>query len=950
MAEAFSRRTWKPWRDPRKPRATHEDEAALYNPQPSFVDLLPWVEYLPDSQCFLLEDGVSVGALMELRPIGTEGREAEWLMNARDALEDALQDSFEELDEAPWVVQFFCQDDNDFTPYLNQLTAYIRDAVRGTAFTEAYLSTTRHHLRAIAKPGGLFEDEVVTHLPWRGQNRRVRMLVCRWLNQANHVRDGVSPEQALNHACERISSSLQAGGVFSRRVDGKGFYEWLLPWFNPAPTMTDEPPESFYQRVPYAEPGEGDEDGLALPFDHDFAERLFFNEPRSDPDSGTWYFDDQPHRVVVVDKLRRAPGIGQITGETRKGDALNALFDQLPEDTVMSLTLVVKPQDVLEEHLNRLSRKAIGENLASTQTREDVATAREIIGRKHKLYRGTLAFYLRGRNEDELHQRSVTLANALLGTGLQPVRDADEVAACNSYLRWLPMVYNPARDTRNWYTRLLFAQHLANLAPLWGRDTGTGHPCLSLFNRGGAPLTFDPLSQQDRAMNGHLLLFGPTGAGKSATLVTLLMQVMAVYRPRLFIVEAGNSFGLQGDYFAQLGLTVNKVQLKPGTAVTLAPYADARRLVEEPDRVATLDADELDDDAGAPPMERDNAGDDDQRDILGELEITARLMITGGEAKEEARLTRADRSLIRECILAAARLCVDAGRQVLTQDIRDALLRIARDEHLPEKRRDRAQEMGESIDLFCQGFEGELFNRVGTPWPESDVTLVDLATYAREGYEAQLSISYISLMNTVNNLAERDQYLGRPIIMVTDEGHIITKNPLLAPFVVKGTKMWRKLGAWFWLATQNLADFPNAAQTMLNMIEWWICLNMPPQEIEEIARFKKLTPAQKALLLSASKEPRKYTEGVVLSKKLETLFRAVPPSLYLALAMTEPEEKAERWALMQEHGCSELQAAFRVAEAIDRARGIAPQTQCNFFAPQRTKHNHTTSREQSPEP
>ena len=78
------------------------------------------------------------------------------------------------------------------------------------------------------------------------------------------------------------------------------------------------------------------------------------------------------------------------------------------------------------------------------------------------------------------------------------------------------------------------------------------------------------------------------------------------------------------------------------------------------------------------------------------------------------------------------------------------------------------------------------------------------------------------------------------------------------------------------------------------------------------------------MLLSASKEPGKYTEGVVLSKKLETLFRVVPPSLYLALAMTEPEEKAERWSPMQEHCCSELDAAYRVAERIDRARGIDP--------------------------
>lgn len=36
---------------------------------------------------------------------------------------------------------------------------------------------------------------------------------------------------------------------------------------------------------------------------------------------------------------------------------------------------------------------------------------------------------------------------------------------------------------------------------------------------------------------------------------------------------------------------------------------------------------------------------------------------------------------------------------------------------------------------------------------------------------------------------------------------------------------------------------------------------MPLAEIEEIARPKKLTPAQKALLLSVSKEPGKYTDG-----------------------------------------------------------------------------------------
>lgn len=109
---------------------------------------------------------------------------------------------------------------------------------------------------------------------------------------------------------------------------------------------------------------------------------------------------------------------------------------------------------------------------------------------------------------------------------------------------------------------------------------------------------------------------------------------------------------------------------------------------------------------------------------------------------------------------------------------------------------------------------------------------------------------------------------------------------------------------------------------MLNMIEWWICLNMPPDEVNKIARFRELNDAQKKLMLSARKESGKFTEGVILSKSTEVLFRAVPPSLYLAMAMTEPEEKAERHRLMNEHGINELDAAMSMAKAIDLKRGI----------------------------
>ena len=82
-----------------------------YKRERSFIDFLPWVEYLDDHDAVLLEDGRSVGAVFEINPIGTAGRTQEHLASVRDTLEEALADSFEEYDHSPWVIQTFTFDD-----------------------------------------------------------------------------------------------------------------------------------------------------------------------------------------------------------------------------------------------------------------------------------------------------------------------------------------------------------------------------------------------------------------------------------------------------------------------------------------------------------------------------------------------------------------------------------------------------------------------------------------------------------------------------------------------------------------------------------------------------------------------------------------------------------------------------------------------------------------------
>jgi len=479
---------------PSSPPTTAAAVRRPYQRPPSFTDLLPWIEYVPESRCFLLEDGVSVGALFELEPVGTEARTPTFMTQLRDAIQTALTQVIPELDEAPWVLQIYVQDEPSLEGLQRDLAEYPQPAERDSAYTRHYQAGFTEHLARIRRPGGLFEDAAVTGSRWRGQIRRVRPVLYRRLKPKGRLPEAMEVEAALNDVAVKWTAALASAGIRARRGSGEDLYTWLLPY---------------------------------------------------------------------------------------------------------------------------------------------------------------------------------------------------------------------------------------------GRSRGAGHPGLVFFNRGAEPLVFDPLHRDDRKKNAYMLILGPTGAGKSALLVYLLQQMAAVYRPRIFVIEAGGSFSLLGQHFQAHGLSVHRVTLNPNTEVSLPPFADALRLLdkERPARTAedpekTADDEEDSDEAGS------------GRDLLGEMEIAARIMITGGDERKDARMTRADRLLIRNAIFLAARTVREAGRDpVLTEDVVAALNAIGRDQQLPEHRRSRAIEMADGIALFCSGLAGHFFDRPGSRWPEADVTLLEMGLLAREGYE-----------------------------------------------------------------------------------------------------------------------------------------------------------------------------------------------------------------------
>tara|TARA_R110002049_G_scaffold309189_1_gene518285 strand:+ start:3756 stop:6482 length:2727 start_codon:yes stop_codon:yes gene_type:complete len=901
-------------------RTSHGDDAPLtsasikrqYERPPSFTDLLPWMEYIPESKAFLLEDGISMGALFDITPIGCEARTPVFMSQLRDAIQIAINESIPERDEAPWVLQIYVQDEPRLHRFNTSMEHYPSPAVRASAYSHYYQSVMARHLQAISRAGGLFEDTTVTGSRWQGQQRRIRVVLYRRLKRNGKCPSMLEMEEALNDVAIKWIASLASVGIKAKRADGQAFFEWLLPWFNPRPGVAKGDPQTLLQIAPY--PGDDN-----LPFGYDFAEQLTLSMPRSDAATASWVFDNMPHTVVTVQSLRRTPDIGHFTAERQAGDQVFSLFDRLPEHTVMAMTITIKPQDVTRNHIAQIKRAAVGDSAEASITREDAEQVEREMAQGNKLYPVNLAFYVRGEDHKALRANLNRLNALLLPNGLQAITQEADLLALDSYIRNLPMAFDVELDKSRRRSRLIFSRHIANLVPFYGRSRGTGHPGLVFYNRGAEPLVFDPLHRDDRKKNAHMLILGPTGAGKSALLVYLLQQMMARHRPRVFIIEAGGSFSLLGQHFAGHELSVNQITLNPNVDVSLPPFADALRLLERRQSFNPLD---VNDTAIESSLDEEDVEDEGgNRDILGEMEIAARIMITGGDEREDARLTRADRLLIRNAIFLAAKMVKATSRtQVITQDVVEAFRAIAANRELPEHRRNRALEMGDGMALFCSGLAGHFFNRPGQSWPEADVTILEMGMLAREGYEDQLTVAYLSMMSHINDLVERHQHDDRPTLVVTDEGHIITTNPLLARYVVKITKMWRKLGAWFWIATQNLEDFPDASRKMLNMMEWWLCLVIPKEEVEQIARFKDLNDEQRNLLLSARKEPGKYVEGVVLADKVEALFRNVPPALSLALAMTEKHEKAERAAIMREKHCTELEAVYEIARRIEESR------------------------------
>ena len=874
----------------------------------SFADLLAPRIDLGDGNIGL-QDLTSVGRIYEITCGNTEAIGEDALTRMQEHVHQAIARSFPEHDLRPWIMQWFVQDSNSgLTRAIHdQLLAYTQDVLLETRFTRHWFDTVAEHFDDLTRPGGLFPN-AKSKTVWRAKSRRV--LFCIW-RKALPQQDQES--DTIDQICSRLRHSLAEAQIRLTPVSAKSLYEWLTHWFVPKPDTHTGYQNTFELLDAHPWPEDQSSRAMALYSGSASADisraALHGVAPWTWKKPGIWWFRGQPSRFITIDELTGEPDIGHLTAERQFGDSQATFWDQMPAGAIWSMSVVISPQENIRAKISKVKENSVGDDAAAVERRKLAACALGEIVKGNPIYRVFAGVFVFGKNLTELNRNTERALSLLAIHRLRPVVPRYDPIALDSYIRALPFGYDAKQDshpaTRR--SRLWYSSHVSRVAPVFGRSTGTGAPGCLLFNRGAQPLMFDPLNPQEREKNAHSLILGPTGSGKTALLIYLLLQLLAVHRPRVVLISALSTFGLFADHCHRQGLSVNHFRVDGKRNAAVPPFRHAQDLLNQ--------------DHGKTP-----GADKTYRDLLGEMEIQARLMITGGQPNEEKKLRRDDIDLIRSALVEAARRAQLAGRQqTLTSDLVDALYHASSSgqagrHRLSKRQRQRAAQMAGACNIFCTGLNGRLFDSEGEPWPQTDITVVELDLLARRGYEDRLAVALTGLFSSINNQIEHNQYRSRQTIVVIDEAHILLQNPLIAPYINRICAMWRTFGAWLWIATQGIRQFPDNAKELLNQPEWWYCLSMDEDEIKQIERFKSLSRPQRDLLLRARKEPGRYTEGTLISPRLVTLFRNVPPALALALSQTEKNEKAARAQLMEERKISEIEAAYLIAESIRTKR------------------------------
>lgn len=878
-------------------------------------DCLGFVDFCDKSNLFLLNDGVSVGSGFELGDIPAEVASKEYLEIVFNKVRETFSYVVPLHKEDPWVMQLFVSDDYDLNAIVKHIEQSIEPEILATSFTQDYLKRLSDLFSKMIRAQGLFIDPK-TASAYRGRRRRIRILFYRRYQTLKTTRDDAVCEHEA--VIKQVSEKLLAPGLTLKRLTGKDYYHWWVRWFNPKPSLTQGDTKELLAKFPY--PND-------KPASFCFAQNIFFVPPESD-DKG-FVFDGLKHRVLYVDGLRQAPHIGLLSREKPQINPKHryALLDKLPEGAGFTMSVVFSSDETLDAHLNRIEKGIIGTSLKPTEVKADIKAARDALSTGNRLYWVNQAVFYRASDEAEATQIESHLKNLFNDAKMPLIDSRFDLHPLNSYLNMLPFCFVPSFSRQHLgYDRLIFASELAALLPVYGRTQGAKHlPSLTFFNRLGEPVLFDILHADFITQNSHFALFANSGGGKSVAMGWIINCLMATKNARIVLFEMGNSFDRVLLHAKAFGKKTKQLLFthQKDKAIALNPFCEAYQAIAEiADNLTQVKAQAIAAKIRSLKNKLDEKADildfnkpDESRSYLAELTLALRTMITEANAKEEENFSLADETLLVEILSDAILTSFKKDiPQMLTEHVLEAFARRLEMETVLKKQ-ERLQDFHDRLKSYViNSSKSRFFNVASEPLGDFDIFHIDVSAIKED--KGKLALVMVSLLPKILAMAEANQNTNRPTFLFIDEAHIQFQLPPVVESALLVAKVARKLGLWLVPSTQNVADMSSHMATkILSLMETWILLGIDEKELQDVQKFKQLTPEQIALIRDIDSQKGLYAEAVLLGSRYQGLFRVIPPRYLLALLMNEKKEKAERASLEHDHDA--LKAAELMAERLE---------------------------------
>lgn len=911
LVNAFMRLTGE-WPLTGSPPLTETQYKGLFDAHPAFVDYFPIIDYVEDDQVYLFDDYVNVAKMYAVNTRYMAAKSVSALDDFNQAIALALN-ALPADDNNPYIAQIFATKQG-IANIGDYFAEHIDPSLANNAFTQKIIEVVRQQSDTLCHDKGIFPDSRLQgDHGWRVGEHKCYLVIYRQCSAKAWKKSKKTPAEQIEHDLTAFHTAMQSAGMRLSPLLPSQLINWLAPFFG--------------NDTRWSEQGIRDSRDLA---NDDLGQKIFSEQPRYHHDvnhaseQGIWQFGRKWSRYLTLGGIEKCPRSGAMTlGEQHvDGSSMRlgaSFFEKLPVGSMVTYTLIPQTDMQMKFEMSLVANKAADTvSREADYANEQAHTAYEEMMRNHeKIFYTQIGIYLCADSLEQLLDNTETTISEVRAMRLIQVVDPRwDLFPQHSYVKSLPCVYDFASD-RNaaLRARKSYTSHIASLLPFFGNKSGGINPCYLMYSRTGEPFYLNPFHTKDKEKVSHEVFFGPSGSGKSATVCYMTLMSMAVNNPRTFLFDYGGSFKLLADFAEAHGKKVKRIKFTRHSEDVIAPFFETAKALIEVEQAEQINAGHYVSDS----TERSAEEDEETRTYLGEMESILRVMITGGNDAENQKLTQTELSQLSQALALGLAISVEQGEPHARPVHMAEAMKTLADQQREIGMMDIAKSLYEkeaALRRWTQGIHGILFNRTATGFdPDYDLTLVEIGNLAKT--PDMMAVAGLSAIYNITAMAEALQYSGRSIEIKIDESHLWAKIAMLIDGLIVGAKVFRKLETWLCMITQDISDYKGDAAKILTNAEFWWLMKMSDKEIKQATEILSLDEEVQHLIKFPKKESGCFVEGVSISEKYpDTLVRYVLPPLVLALAQTEGKEKKNRRDLMQSLGCSELEAAYHIAQEI----------------------------------